>query len=124
MIRMPLRYNEATGQGTTKGTKVKNIEITREQFNKDLYAFASKWVASLQDKIIEQADELFENPATRYMLHAYAEAKSNRESVQMEVFFYRLTFGEDVDEYVMHSIEDNTKKMQKYGETLYEIIFE
>ena len=102
---------------------MKNIEITREQFNEDLYAFASKWAADFQKKVAEQADELYENPVTRYMLHAYAEAKSKHEASQKSAFFFRINSGEAAAMYVQPSIDTNAEKMMKYGEVLNEIIF-
>ena len=99
---------------------MKTTEISREQFNNDLYAFAAKWVAGLQVKLIEQADELFENEATRFMLHEYATAKANFEDKQRRLFFAKLNGREDCEDALLDMYAE---KMKKYGEVLYEIIF-
>ena len=100
---------------------MKDIKITREQFNADLYAFATKWVVDTQEKIIEQADELYENPATRYMIHCYAVEKEHHDNAQKKFFDSKLN-GEDSSSIYKLEVERSLEKAAKYSSTLYELI--
>ena len=100
---------------------MKDIKITREQFNADLFSFATKWTVGTQEKIIEQADELFENPATRYMIHCYAVEKEHHDNAQKKFFSSKLK-GEDSSSIYRSEVVASHERVAKYASTLYELI--
>lgn len=75
---------------------MKNIKITREQFDADLFNFANAWTDEVMQRIAEQADEIWENEAVVFMLNKRAEKKRAAEEQRRREFKERCEGEEEV----------------------------
>jgi len=76
---------------------MKTADINREQINSDLFAFANHWTDEVMNRIVEQADEIWENDAVVFMLHKHAEAKANYEERRADEFKSKLNGKEPIE---------------------------
>lgn len=76
---------------------MKTANINREQFNDDLFAFANHWTDEVMQRIIEQADEIWENDAVVFMLHKHATVKAEYEERRAYEFKCKLNGEEPIE---------------------------
>ena len=99
---------------------MKKTDITRECFDSDLRVFATRWIIEKWDAIIEQADELFDNDATRHLVHEFAKLYDEIEEARTELFRAKL-HNEPTYASEQH-IEFMSAKKSAIQEVLYDLI--
>lgn len=102
---------------------MKTTDITREEFNEALYAFASTYIFEVRKRIAEQADEAWENEAVRFIVARHAELKAEAVAAEKSEFDSLLektwAYNQDGGD-IIASL--HRREREAYGKVLYELL--
>ena len=93
----------------------------KKSFVDDLLLFASNWIGELAVPIMRRADELYDDPAIRYIVHEYAEARRDHDTRQSFVL-HRIAEGSEMYDERDYDDELLSGKMNMYSDVLYEML--